>query len=463
MKLKHIMTTLGLALVLGVGAGAGLASKQQVKEAKAASGDLTSVTLKGSFDGWGDGIAFVKQENGDYTLTHSLDLNVQFKVLVKGESQEDKWVGHNWSISADNIDYDYIGNDGENFKVTSAQSFVFTVKSTFYTNYGADVTIKKNTAVTVTVTKYAVLDGVLQAEAIGSDVEEKDAVYAVPDGIHRAGYHFVGWYTNEACTDAYTAGALAANLNLYAKYTSLVADSYIYYVTGSEADTTNYIYTFGVDEQFGAWPGKAITAVAGVEDVHGVLAFQGTQQKVYKIPVTSTADTHVILHTNSGTQTPNMTLTAGVAYWLSDEADANAKAGLALDLLLKVEAARNAVVASEGILAYSVCGIAPAKAAELYNEYYALEDKDVYVDSTTTWTYNGSYSNPAPEEAQISYYDIMQQLKAIAVKGGQTVSGAKVNTTVNSNNSMIIIVLVSSMSLIAISALFIIRRRRAMR
>ena len=41
----------------------------------------------------------------------------------------------------------------------------------------------------------------------------------------------------------------------------------------------------------------------------------------------------------------------------------------------KVEIARNAVPASSGIWQYSICGISPATAQTLYNEYYALADK----------------------------------------------------------------------------------------
>lgn len=70
------------------------------------------------------------------------------------------------------------------------------------------------------VKKYEVLDGV-----VGSQIGETESVaggttYAVPDSIYKSGYTFGGWYTNTACTTAYTASAVNANLNLYAKYTT---------------------------------------------------------------------------------------------------------------------------------------------------------------------------------------------------------------------------------------------------
>ncbi len=473
MKLKHIMTTLGLALVLGVGVGAGLASKQQVKEAKADG--TTTLYCKMQYSWWtadnaAIGVYYWQGESNNSwpgtrgtavtgapnTWSFEVPSNSDGLIFTRVNSSG---AVSDWGAKTKNLT---IPTDGKNL-------YTITSSSAAWGDPGVDGEWSTFVppAVTYTVTKHAVVNGVLEGEAIGSDTVEENAVYDVPDRINKSGYHFAGWYTTQACDVAFEGATVTGNFDIYAKYVDIAADSYIYYVTGSESVTGDYIYTYGGDEQFGSWPGTAITAVVDVADVHGVLAFQGTQQKVYKIPFMSTADTNVILNNGKDgdekVQTPNMTLTAGAAYWFSDVSDANVKAGKALDLLLKVEAARNAVVASEGILAYSVCGIAPAQAAELYNEYYALEDKDVYVDSTTTWTYNGAYSDPAPEETQISYYDVMQQLKAIAVKGGQEVSGAKVNTTVNSNNSMIIIVLVSSMSLIAISALFIIRRRRAMR
>ena len=460
--LKTIVAAALCATGLGSAVTLGVVSGNAVREAEAAA-TISSVTLKGSFDGWGSGVAFTKDGNGDYNLTYSLSTNVQFKILVQGGG--DQWVGYNWGINASQIDYDYIGNEGENFKMTSSQSLVFKVKSTFYTNYGSDVTIHKNTVTSYTVTKHAVLDGVLETGNIGTDIVPSTDTYAVPSSIHRAGYHFGGWYTNQACTTAYTAGTLTANLDLYAKYTSLVDDTYIYYVTGSTSTTTNYVYTFGGDDQFGDWPGTKITDVPGVQEVHGVMSFQGTSQNIYKIPyATAASDTGIIIHTNSGSQTVNMSLVSHSAYWFITDSSLedyhNDDAGAALDLLLNVEAKRNAVTASGNIAAYSICGISAADAASLYNTYYALSEtiKTTYVDNSTTYTYDGADKE---NQTNVSFADIMQQLKAIALKGNQTVLGSSKSVLVNNTHSTaVIIILVVVISASAVGTFFLLRKKK---
>ncbi len=445
---------LGSAVTLGIASGS-------MDRANAAA-TITSVTLKGSFDGWGNGVAFTKDGSGDYNLTYSLSTNVQFKVLVQGGG--DQWVGYNWGIDASQIDYDCIDHDGENFKMTSSQSLVFKVKSTFYSNYGSDVTIHKNTITSYTVTKHAVLDGVLQSGDIGTDIVPSTDTYAVPASIKRAGYHFVGWYTNQACTTAYTAGTLSGNLDLFAKYTSLVDDTYIYYVTGSTNTCNDYIYTFDGDKEFGNWPGTKITDVAGVQEVHGVMSFQGTAQNIYKIPFASASgDDGLIIHNNSGTQTVDMSLVSHSAYWFITDPELvnyhNDDAGAALDLILNVEAKRNAVTASGNIAAYSICGISASDAASLYNTYYGLTSsvKTTYVDNSTTYTYNGTDTG---NQTNVSFADIMVQLKAIALRGNQTVLGSSRPVVIHDNHSALVVVTIIALLTVSGTGTFFLLRKK---
>lgn len=468
MKKRNLFLTLGLALGLGVGVAAGLGARGlEAKEVEADKGDLTVVELKGSFNGWGDGISFVKDGNNDWNLTYSLEKDVQFKIHINGVEEGEKWVGYNWSISASNIDYDYIGNDGENFKAKSSQSFVFKVKSTFYTNFGDDVTIKKNLNVTYNVNKYAVVNGVAEAEPFATDVEPENTVYGVPSRANRKGYHFGGWYTTSACNVEFTGATLTGNLDIYAKYTTLVNDRYVYYVTGTESATPNHIYSYGGDSQFGEWPGTAITSVSGTTDVHGVLAFEGVTQKIYKIPYSSTAgDSHIVINYQGGAkpQTGNLPLAHMSAYWF-DEADQvkySADAGTAIEFLLKVENTRNAVSAAGNILDYSICGIAAGTAKSLYEEYDEFSASvKTYINSTKTNTYLGKYDGiNVPEEGLVSYSAIMNEL---GVRGGVIAAGVQFfanHTNTNNSNTALIIVIVSTMSLVAVGIFFAIRRRK---
>ena len=91
----------------------------------------------------------------------------------------------------------------------------------FSSSTGQTATIyAKMEANDMTITKYAVVDGVKQATSIGSDTVKYNNTYAVPKGIYRANCAFGGWYTNEACTTPYTAKAITSNTPLYAKYTT---------------------------------------------------------------------------------------------------------------------------------------------------------------------------------------------------------------------------------------------------
>ena len=216
--MKGLKTLLGIALAttgFGGAVAAGVASttiaSNNAQMAEAA-GTISSVTLKGSFDTWGSGTAFTKDANGDYSLTKSLSANTEFKIFVTGGG--DEWVGDNWGISSDNIDSTFVGSSGQNFKALSAQTFVFKVKSSFYTNYGSDVTI----GASFTVTKYAVEDGTYNSTSIGSDTVNSIDTYD-PKGVFKSGYSFGGWYTDKACNTSYTAKKIKANTSLYGKYT----------------------------------------------------------------------------------------------------------------------------------------------------------------------------------------------------------------------------------------------------
>lgn len=465
--MKGIKTILGIALAttgFGGAIAVGAVSATQNNKVEMAEAATSSVYLAGSFNGWNASSADWKLEkNGSYwTVTKSLSAGDTFKFVVNGGT----WVGWGNGISYPNGKFAQAASDG-NIECKTSGSYILKaidgIDSYGDKSYG--LVIEDNAVTTYTVTKYAVLDGVVDGNSIGSDVVPETDTYAVPSAIHRAGYHFGGWYTNTGCTTSYTARKLTGNISLYAKYTSLVDDSYIYYVTGSESTTGDYIYTFNGDEQFGGWPGKAITSVTGALEVHGVVCFQGTSQYIYKIPYSTSAnDTGLIIHNNSGTQTVNMSLVSHSAYWfITDESLVdyhNDDAGTALDLIFAVEAKRNAVTASGNIAAYSICGISASDAASLYNTYYGLSSsiKTNYIDNSTTYTYDGTDKT---KQTNVSFADIMAELKTIALKGSQTVLGTSRNVLRNNNNSTVIIIAIACVSgLSTVGAFFLLKKKK---
>lgn len=446
---------LGSAVTLGV-----VANNENIQRAQAAT---TSVTLAGSFNGWST-TAEPLTKNGNYwTITRSLSANDTFKFVVNGGT----WVGWGNGVSVPSGKISSESGNGSNFKCLTSGSYILKAIDGIdgYGDKSYGIVIEENAVTTYTVTKHAVLDGVLESGDIGTDVVPETDTYAVPSAIHRAGYHFGGWFTNQACTTAYTAGTLSGNLDLYAKYTSLVDDTYVYYVTGSTSATTNYVYTFGGDDQFGDWPGTKITDVVGVQEVHGVMSFQGTSQNIYKIPyATAASDTGIIIHTNGGSQTVNMSLVSHSAYWFITDSSLenyhNDDAGTALDLILATEAKRNAVTASGNIAAYSVCGISASDAASLYNTYYGLsaDIKSTYVDNSTTYTYDGL---DTANQTNVSFADIMAELKVLALRGNQTVLGSSRPTLVAQNHTNVIVVtIVAILTVSGTGTFFLLRKKK---
>ena len=233
--------------------------------------------------------------------------------------------------------------------------------------------------------------------------------------------------------------------------------SYIYYVSASSNATTDYIYSWGGNSQFGSFPGTAITSVTGVSEVsgNGVMHFQNNNIRIYKIPVTIGYPGDTSFNFNNGTnsyQTADLTLVAGAAYWW--EGGANANAGAALDLLIRVEEKRNAVTADGDVKAYSICGISQSDAAALYNDYKDLDSsiKPTYIDCSKTYTYVGKDSN---DQQMTSFYDIFVELAKI----GHVSASYRIMDIYTNNNVSIVIIVVSALTLASMVAFIFVRKK----
>ena len=243
-------------------------------------------------------------------------------------------------------------------------------------------------------------------------------------------------------------------------------ETYIYYVTNSNAATTDYIYSWGGSEQFGSFPGTSIadlvkddkaTEVTG----NGVLHFQGseTPKLIYKINIDMgypVGDSMFMF--NNGTseyKSDERAISAEKVYWWTGPANSYAKWGL--EFLLTVEAYRN----SAGD--YSVCNIDADSAAFLVGQYNSLpEDSRVtYVDTTTVYTWTDSTKTA---EGLISYKQVMIQLGKI---GGVAPVGSSLpdipafyNDTASNNAAIAIIIVTSCLAITAVGVLLIVKKKR---
>ena len=250
--------------------------------------------------------------------------------------------------------------------------------------------------------------------------------------------------------------------------------NYIYYVTASGEPTNDKIHAWNGSGDFDKWPGESIKD-NGIEITGGVLKFEGSYKKIYKICFDEAPTGGFMLtwgdggdsgNPEVGGKTANMTFNSGRAYWWSGDTNGIADAGLALDLLYKIENARNA--ASYQGHSYSICGIAPALAADLYNEYYGLsDDAKTMVENSETKTYKGKNSSGVydwDEDDSISFADILPELKAIAVAGGQSVLGSSAITAMpvsESSSAPWLIALVSAGTALTAGGFILARKKKA--
>lgn len=486
MKFKKLLGGGLLATVLALGVGAGLAVRSESKEADASTSE-TTIYIKISSDtvwnSWGFDEAKVKVKlwNGnegteDYFIwDHTKTASDGGFDKITIQSVDYYAFSRPSGKTAGCVYYDDKGSWAANYTTT------FTFAGAAEGNNLLTVSGGSNTgpvspsvqwgtldvSTTVKIHKYGICDGDTDNPInLGEDSIDEGSTYAVPGSVRRDGYHFGGWFTESDCLEShrYTAQVLNDDLNLYAKFTTLSKNSYIYYL--QDTATNNYVYTWGGENEFGpaGSQGSAITSVS--TEVHGVLNFEGRTQYIYKIEFSSeAADTSLKFHYNNWEkETHQMQLVAGAAYWWSETIDAhNTDAGAAIDLLLKIEAARNG--AEYKGLEFSVCGIKQDVAEDLIDEYdNTLTDGGrAFVDGTYTKTYDPSKSaSESPSEVRVQYSLIIAKLREIADGTEPNLNTRSISLFGDIDNStpIMLVVIISVVSLTAVGGYIFLKRRK---
>ena len=245
--------------------------------------------------------------------------------------------------------------------------------------------------------------------------------------------------------------------------------SYIYYVSQSDDDDYGlYAYSFGYNNHLGSWPGTLVSESTfddGCEilDICDGFKFQNQAHKVFKLAMTIgyPADDHIIFSNNGSTQSGNLLLKAGAAYWKGTAAESyNANAGVALDLFCDLKVAlKNAIRYGPLNLTKSVCGVDKDTAASLYNRYDALsaEDKAEYIDCSYIKTYTGvgAYT------AYTSCDKIFEQLgiigEVIPASPSRMTGDALANST---STAIIVVICVCVLSAAGFTTLAIFKKRK---
>jgi hypothetical protein len=298
----------------------------------------------------------------------------------------------------------------------------------YFTNDGASScsSSTKSEATGNSISEYAVVDGVAEATAYTTETAYSNANFT-PTNATRAGYTHGGWFTDAACTTAYVAKTWTAAGTLYAKYSAIVNDSYVYFSAPSWTNCYAYTFKNGNAGQLGAWPGTKVTSVT--EGVN----YQGSG--IYRVGyASSVGDTGIVFNKGTGgtkgtDQTYDLTLTAGMFYKLADQSTGDADKGSGAKVVYDINIARRAISASSGILAGSLCGISKANAQTLINEYDALNaTAQGYVNAATDYTYNYTDKTGATNvDVAVNY--MVAQLRVIAAGSGSAYYVDNLNTS----------------------------------
>ena len=239
-------------------------------------------------------------------------------------------------------------------------------------------------------------------------------------------------------------------------------ESYIYYVTASSEATSDYIYSWGGSEQFGAFPGTSIAALVLADEAeevtgNGVIHFQGgdTPKLIYKINVVigyPNGDTMFMF--NNGTEeykSDERELKAENAYWWTGSA--NREASFGLEFVIIVDSYRSSAED------YSVCNISKESATFLVNLYNAQDDDilQTYIDCSSIYTWKDSAME---EESLFSVKKIIEELGVIAEITPKGSSLALYQLEMNNNSALIIIISVAAVSTLAFTLLLVFKKKK---
>jgi len=421
MKHKISVALLSTAFVLGL-ASAGFVGTRAVAQAKA--DDPSGVTLylapnsdwatsspryalyyylDTTTNGWVD-MSLVSGETNVYKATVPQTTGVTYSNVIfarmNPSTTENNWT-NKWNQTSD---LTYAASTGN----------LYTITGTGYdTPAGSWSSYTEPT--TYSVSEYAVADGVAETTAFATETAGSTLAFTPTDAA-RTGFLLEGWYTDAACATKYVSKIWDAAGSLYAKYTTVSARA-IYFKTAGWTDT--YVYTFGGDSEYRAWPGTKIETT----NITNGVAYHG-EYGIVKVALTKN-DTKVIFSDGTGgtkgtAQTYDLSIVDGAYYWVdaANGSTGDADKGSGAKVVYDINEARRAVTASGSILEGSICGISPAKAKSLLTEYDALNTTAKgYVDGATDFTYD---STNTADTVHVAYTGIIEQLRLIAAKSGTT-------------------------------------------
>ena len=494
MKLKRLLSVIGLGLFAAVSAGAGVAlsSKPKAEPVKATGEDKMISVVIDLADAVGypdfhkpevhyydssystiDAYADLHQLTGTYYTANlpydSSTQNIDCIQFLFKQYEEDKWSNSIALNSSPSTVYHYSFQNtwtGNNWDVVKDSTWwgVPRVRGDggfTDTNFIADVDSRIYKASNLNLTAGITYQIFYGKWNFGAFRQSSIDAYLADCSLNSFEVSESGTYDIYARND-YSDGGI------FEIYKHESESSYVYIVNES---TDCYIYTFGAggQERFGAFPGTQISdliSAGEAEDIgNSELSFQNLTTSILKVNVEvgyPVADHLILAYKNElgyvGNQTADMLLVAGSAYWFSNDADYhNDDAGITLDSLCNL---RTALYSADG---ESVCNMVKADAEALVNEYNSLTavQRETYFDCSELETLKRDGS--AGHEF-VNCKLIMQEVAKIAeidlVGSPRTIVSENGVVSINSTTLIAVISVIALVSVSSIVVLVVIKKRK---
>jgi len=206
------------------------------------AGYVSKFSLRNDGTSWSSDDLLFSYSSGTYSLTTTFTAGEQFKAYKM--SATTAWFGTSASGYSSSFSSMYFsGSDN----IVSTYAYKFTITFTYTSSGGFTWTGCTLVPNTYTVSEYRVLGSTVASTAFATATATQGTAFAVPSqpADTPTGYTWDGWYTDSACTSAYTSRLWTADGNLYAHYTALVVyEAVVFDAYKGSADAATY-YGYG--------------------------------------------------------------------------------------------------------------------------------------------------------------------------------------------------------------------------
>lgn len=409
---------LGLAALACAFAGmaVGLIGANNVKTVEATDSLSTGVYLLGSFNSWtindSSKMYFATGSTYQYYATVSMAVNDEFKIFDEEHfTGDNRHIGYIASSILDT--HNFSGGGTANVKCLTAGRYKVTYS---YTDANNKQITAIDTIASYTVSEYAVVGGVKEGTAFATEFAATDAAFT-PKDVHRPGYTFGGWFTDEDCTTRYSTTTLTADTTLYAKYTRCTESRNVYFKSANWSKV--YVYTFGQSEAMGAFPGTDISAAA-------VAYLTFNEAGLYATWVYDSGDNHIIFSDGTSTnKTADLSLVEGGYYStaLAKEAPGNVVLGGAASVAMEWAAS---VAASTDA---SACNMSKTAAQEIVTDYGNVTDTDAKTILNNATLYTWADANKVEtNKVNVKFLDMYPLIQQQANKNSAVVPVVKTDS-----------------------------------